>query len=60
MRRAGSKHCGHARRRVCKAGGVCEVVGCVKRMCKMEECAWWRWYKVDRVCEVEGVREQEA
>ena len=51
---------GCARRGVCKAGGVCEVVGCVKRMCKMEECAWWRWYKVHRVCEVEGVREQEA
>ena len=46
--------------RICKADGICEVVGCVKRMCKMEECAWWRLYKVDRVCEVEGVQEQEV
>lgn len=43
-----------------QADGVCEVVGCVKRMCKMEECARWRWYKVGRVCEAEGVQEQEA
>ena len=61
VRRAASKHCGHARQRLCRANGVCEVeeyarwrVHRADGECKMEEYARQRVCKVDGICEVVG------
>ena len=56
VRRAVSKHCGHARRRVCKADGVGKVEEYARRrVCKADGVAKVEEYARRRVCKVDGV-----